>query len=37
MNNYQKNPMNIFIAFSCMFEQPKANVYDNLNRDVLMQ
>ena len=32
MKNYQKNPKNLFMAFSCMFEQPKASVYDNLNK-----
>ena len=31
MKNDQKNPKNLFMAFSCMFEQPKATVYDNLN------
>ena len=30
MKNYQKNPKNLFMAFSCMFDQPKAAVYDNL-------
>ena len=32
MKNYQKNPKNLFMAFSCMFEQLTATVYDNLNK-----
>ena len=32
MKNYQKNPKNLFMAFSCMFEQLIAPVYDNLNK-----
>ena len=31
MKNDQKNPKNLFMAFACMFEQPKATVCDNLN------
>ena len=31
MKNDQKNPKNLFIGFSSMFEQLKATVYDNLN------
>ena len=31
MKNDQKNPKNLFMAFSCTFEKPKATVYDNLN------
>ena len=31
MKTYQKNPKNMFMAFPCMFEQPKAIVYENLN------
>ena len=32
MKNYQKNPKNLFMASSCMFEQLTAIVYDNLNK-----
>ena len=32
MKNDQKNPKNLFMAFSCMFEQLTATVYDNLNK-----
>ena len=32
MKNYQKNMNNLFMAFSCMFEQLTATVYDNLNK-----
>ena len=32
MKNYQKNPKNLFMASSCMFEQLTATVYDNLNK-----
>ena len=32
MKNYQKNPKNLFIASSCMFEQLTVTVYDNLNK-----
>ena len=28
MKNYQKNPKNLFTAFSCMFAQLKATVYE---------
>ena len=31
MKNDQKNIKNLFMAFSCMFEQLTATVYDNLN------
>ena len=31
MKNYQKNSRNLFIAFACMFEQPKVVVYGNLH------
>ena len=31
MKNYQKNMKNLFMALPCMFEKPKATVYDNLN------
>ena len=30
MKNYQKNMKTLFMAFSCMFEQPKAALHDNL-------
>ena len=30
MKNYQENVRNLFIAFSCMFEQLKVAIYDNL-------
>ena len=32
MKNYQKNPIYPSVPFSCMLEQPKATVYDNLNK-----
>ena len=32
MKNDQKNPKNMFMASSCMFEQLIATVYDNLNK-----
>ena len=32
MKNYQKNMKNLFMAFSCMFEQLTTTVYDNLNQ-----
>ena len=32
MKNYQKNSRNPSVPFSCMFEQPTATVYDNLNK-----
>ena len=32
MKNYQQNTKNLFMAFSCMFEQIKVAVYDNLNK-----
>ena len=32
MKNYQKNMKNLFMAFSCMFEQLKVAVHDNLNK-----
>ena len=32
MKNSQKNPKNLFMASSCMFEQLTATVYDNLNK-----
>ena len=32
MKNYQKNPQNLFMASSCMFEQLTTTVYDNLNQ-----
>ena len=32
MKNDQKNPKNLFMASSCMFEQLTAIVYDNLNK-----
>ena len=32
MKNDQKNPKNLFMALSCMFQQPKATVYENLNK-----
>ena len=31
MKNYQKNSRNLFMAFACMFEQPKVVVYGNLH------
>ena len=31
MKNDQKNPRNLNMAFSCMFEQPKVAVYNNLH------
>ena len=32
MKNYQKNMKNLFMAFSCMFEQLKVAVLDHLNK-----
>ena len=32
MKDDQKNPKNLFMASSCMFEQLTATVYDNLNK-----
>ena len=32
MKNYQKNPKNLFMASSCMFEQLTATIYDHLNK-----
>ena len=32
MKNYQKNPIYPSVQFSCMFEQLKAAVYNNLNK-----
>ena len=32
MKSYQKNPKNLFMASSCMFEQITATVYENLNK-----
>ena len=32
MKTYQKNMKNLFMAFSCMFEQLTSTVYDNLNK-----
>ena len=31
MKNAQKNPKNLFMALSCIFEQLKAAVYNDLN------
>ena len=31
MKNYEKNSRNLFMASSCIFEQPKVAVYDNLH------
>ena len=31
MKNDQKNPKNLFMALSCMYEQLKAAIYNNLN------
>ena len=32
MKNDQQNPIYPSVPFSCMFEQPKATVCDNLNK-----
>ena len=31
MKNYQKNSRNLFMAFACMFEQPRVAVQGNLH------
>ena len=32
MKNYQKNPRNLIMAFSCMFEQCLSSVLDKTNK-----
>ena len=32
MKNDQKNPKNLFMAFSCMFKELTTTIYDNLNK-----